>query len=473
MKIAIIIGAGPAGLTAAYELLNKTDIKPIILEETPYVGGISRTAEYKGNRMDLGGHRFFTKNEYINKLWRDICQDMMTRPRTSRVFYLGKFFDYPISLKFSTLKNLGFFRTFKVGIGYMKSVIFKRKENNLENFMINRFGTPLYRMFFENYTEKVWGRPPKEIDASWGKQRIKGLSITKLIANALRINKKKETSLIDEFLYPKLGPGELYEKMAKKILNMGGEIVYNAKVEKVNLEDGIVSGITASGIEYKADYFFSSMPIKDLCLAMNDVPENHLKVAENLPYRDFITVGLLCKNLEIDAPYPKDNWIYIQETDVKIGRLQIFNNWSPYLVAKPTEEDVTSPCWIGLEYFAYEGDELWNMSDSDFISFATLELAKIGVVKVESVLDGTRIKVKKAYPAYFDSYADFPALQDWLCGIGNLYCIGRNGQHRYNNMDHSMLTAVTAVDSLLNNKGTGECWRVHTDEEYHELRKTQ
>lgn len=462
MKTAVIIGAGPAGLTAAYELLNKTDIKPIILEETAFIGGISRTAEYKGNRMDLGGHRFFTKNEYINKLWSDIYPNMMTRPRSSRIFYLGKFFDYPVSLKPQTLKNLGVSRTFKVGFGYIKSVMFKRKEDNLENFMINRFGTPLYKMFFENYTEKLWGRHPREIDASWGMQRIKGLSITKLIANALHISKQKETSLIGEFLYPKLGPGELYEKMAEKISKMGGEIVFNAKVQKVNVEKGKIISVLANGNEYTADYFFSSMPIKDLCFAMNEIPKEMLGIAENLPYRDFITVGLLCKNLEVDGPYPKDNWIYIQEQDVKLGRLQIFNNWSPHLIK---DENTV---WIGLEYFASEGDELWNMTKSDFTTFAISELVKIGIVKAEKVLDSTCIKVKKAYPAYFDSYAEFPKLKNWVCSIENLYCIGRNGQHRYNNMDHSMLTAVVAVNSLINSGKTCECWSVNTDEEYHE-----
>jgi len=465
MKTAVIIGAGPAGLTSAYELLNKTDVKPIILEETSFVGGISRTVEYKSNRMDLGGHRFFTKNEYINKLWGDICPGMMTRPRSSRIFYLGKFFDYPISLKLQTLINLGVFRTLKVGTSYMKSVIFKRKENNLENFMTNRFGITLYRMFFENYTEKLWGRHPKEIDASWGAQRIKGLSITKLIVNALRLNKQKENSLIDEFLYPQLGPGELYEKMADEITKLDGNIVFNTKVERVNIKNNKIVSVIAGGIEHKADYFFSSMPIKDLCLAMNEIPKEYLEIAKNLPYRDFITVGLLCRNLEIDKPYPKDNWIYIQEPTVKMGRLQIFNNWSPHLVKDG------NTVWIGLEYFVNENDDLWNMTEKDFTFFAISELTKIGIIKAKNVLDSTCIKVKKAYPAYFDSYKDFPKLKNWLCSIKNLYCIGRNGQHRYNNMDHSMLTAVVAIDSLINNRETHDCWNVNTDMKYHEEKR--
>ena len=460
MKTAVIIGAGPAGLTAAYELLRKTDIKPVILEESDCVGGISRTVEYNGNRMDLGGHRFFTKNNYVQKIWDDICPDMLQRSRFSRILYLGKFFDYPVSLKYHVLKNLGLKSAFNVGAGYIKSLVFKRDETNLENFMVNRFGLPLYKMFFEDYTEKLWGRHPHEIDASWGAQRIKGLSIITLLTNALGINKNEETSLIREFSYPKLGPGELYEKMAKKIIGMDGKIIYNSKVENIKTENKEIISVKANGIEYKADYFLSSMAIRDLCLAIDEIPKAQFEISQNLPYRDFITVGLLCSKMEIDSPYPKDTWIYIQEPGVKIGRLQIFNNWSPHLLKDK------NTVWLGLEYFANEGDELWEMDAETFISFAVSELVKMGIIKKEYVIDSTCHKLKKAYPAYFDSYKDFPLLKSWLCEIKNLYCIGRNGQHRYNNMDHSMLTSIVAVDSLINNKNKDECWLVNAEKDY-------
>jgi len=449
-KTAVIIGAGPAGLTAAYWLLKNTDIKPIILEETSFIGGISRTAEYKDNRMDIGGHRFFTKDKLVQQIWDEVYPEMLTRPRKSRILYLHKFFDYPVTLNFNTVKNLGIGRTLKSGFGYIKSSVCKKKETNLENFFINRFGEPLYRMFFENYTEKLWGRNPSQIDASWGAQRVKGLSIRKVILNALHIG-KKETSLIDEFKYPKFGPGEFYETLAKKITELGGEIRFNTKVDKVASD---------SVNDIKCDYIISSMPVKDLCAAMDNVPQDMMDIAQNLPYRDFITVGLLLKDIKIDAT---DNWIYVQEPEVKLGRLQIFNNWSPYLV----KDEKTY--WIGLEYFCSEGDELWNMDDESFNQFAINELAQIGVIDKESVLDATRIKVKKAYPAYFDSYDDFPKLREWLSAIPNLYCIGRNGQHRYNNMDHSMRTAIEAVECIKNGiTDKSKIWNVNTEEEYHE-----
>jgi len=516
-KTAIIIGAGPAGLTAAYCLLKETDIKPIILEEEGFVGGISRTYEYKGNRMDLGGHRFFSKSEEVNQLWQELMpmqsapskddiilnnekplakegpdpekedRVMLLRNRVSRIYYLHKFFDYPISLKAETFKNMGFKRTVKAGFGYVKSCLFKKEEDSLRNFYINRFGTPLYEMFFEDYTEKLWGRNPSEISADWGAQRVKGLSLFKAVMSVLskpfkKKGSKVETSLIEQYSYPKKGPGQLWQIMADEIVKMGGSIVYNTKVEEIVTSDGKVEKVIASQngekAEFGADVFFSTMPVKDLVCGMGEgVPADVKHVAENLPYRDFITVGLLVNKLKIKnqtkintvSNIVPDCWIYIQEREVKLGRLQIFNNWSPYMV-----KDLENTVWIGLEYFCSEGDEMWNMSDEDFIKFAINELDMIDVIDKEDVLDSVRLKVKKAYPAYFDTYSQFDTVREYLDSFENLWCIGRNGQHRYNNMDHSMLTAMEAVHAIA--KGETDksvVWNVNTEKEYHEEAKAK
>jgi len=512
-KTAIIIGAGPAGLTAAYCLLKETDVKPIIFEEEDFVGGISRTVEHNGNRMDVGGHRFFTKNKEVNELWDELMprqgaqskddillgeekplneggpdpekedRVMLVRRRVSRIFYLKKFFDYPISLKFATFKNMGFARTVKAGFGYVKAAIFKKKEDSLRNFYINRFGKPLYEMFFEDYTAKLWGRDPKDISADWGAQRVKGLSLMKALTNVLlKPFKKKggkvETSLIEQYSYPKKGPGQLYTLMAEEIERMGGTLIKGAKVERVVTEGDTVKKVIAKkdgrDVEYAADVFFSTMPVKDLVAGMNDVPDEAKEIAKGLPYRDFMTVGLLVNKLKLEnktnmktvGNIVPDCWIYIQEREVKLGRLQIFNNWSPYMV-----KDLENTVWIGLEYFCDEGDEYWNMSDADFIDFAKKELASIGVIDEADVLDAVRIKVKKAYPAYFDTYDRFDTLKEYLSGFGNLWCIGRNGQHKYNNMDHSMLSAIEAVRCVKNGvTDKTAVWEVNTEKEYHEVR---
>ncbi|GBU25790.1 hypothetical protein R83H12_02448 [Fibrobacteria bacterium R8-3-H12] len=447
MKTALIIGAGPAGLTAALELLEKGGIHPIVIEQESFVGGISRTVEHNGNRMDIGGHRFFSKNNWVMDWWKTIYGDMMLRPRLSRILYMRKFFDYPVSLNANTIKGLGLWRMAKIGTSYLKSSLFQiKKEKNLQDFMLNRFGKELYLTFFKDYTEKVWGIPCEQISAEWGAQRIKGLSIAKTIKHALFKN-TKETSLIDEFLYPKLGPGDLWQRAADKVLEMGGEIKFNTKIEKLNLK------------EY--DYVLSSMPIKDLVNAMEDVPQNIKEIANGLVYRDFITVGVLLEKLEIGSI--KDNWIYVQESDVKVGRLQIFNNWSEYLVKDK------SKIWLGMEYFANEGDDLWNMSEMVFSKFAITELEKIGVAKKESVLDSVVVKVPKAYPAYFGTYNKFGELRAWLDGIENLFLIGRNGMHKYNNMDHSMLSAKEAVSAISSgSKDKSAIWGVNSEEDYHE-----
>lgn len=506
-KKAIIIGAGPAGLTAAYKLLKETDIKPIILEESDVVGGISQTINYNGNRMDLGGHRFFTKNEEVNKIWHEIMEPqsskskddillnrnrnfngtkdsgnpekndnvLLLRNRVSRIFYKRKFFDYPISMKPQTFINMGFIDTMKAGFGYLGSIIHKKEETSLENFYINRFGKPLYSMFFENYTEKLWGVHPSQLSADWGSQRVKGISISKVLKEAILkpFNKKtNETSLIEEFEYPKYGPGQLYQIMADKIIEMGGEIIFNTKVESIEFEGDNIKSINN---KYIGDYYFSSMPIKDLFAAFKtNIPADIYNAATTLPYRDFITVGLLLNKIKLEnktkietvGNIVPDCWIYMQEHDLKIGRLQIFNNWSPYLV-----NDFENTVWLGLEYFCDENDKYWNMSDKEFIDMAINELVKINVIDKEDILDSTRIKVKKAYPAYFGSYDKINDIQNYLNKISNLYCVGRNGQHRYNNMDHSMLTSIEAVNLIKNNKKDKSIlWKVNTEKEYHETK---
>ena len=519
-KTAIIIGAGPAGLTAAYELLTKSnDIKPIILELETFVGGISRTATYKGRRMDIGGHRFFSKDERVNELWKTILpvqgapalddlklerekpleeggpdpeqtdEVMLVRDRVSRIIYNRKFFDYPISLKAKTFANMGLLKTLRAGFGYLGSCLHKREETNLENFYINRFGKPLYSMFFEDYTEKLWGVHPSQLSADWGSQRVKGLSISKAVKNAFqKLFKKKggevETSLIEQFIYPKRGPGQLYEKMAEEIVRLGGEILFGREVVKIRMENGKISSVVArnqSGEEeeFFGDYFLSSMPIKDLAEAFSpaQMPSDVYEVATTLPYRDFMTVGLLLDKLKVKNKTKRktlgnivpDCWIYVQERDVKLGRIQIFNNWSPYMLENP-EENV----WVGLEYFCAEGDEMWTSPDETFIQNAVQELIKVGVIdSAENVLDSTLIRVKKAYPAYFGSYDNFDIVKAWLTGVENLWCIGRNGQHRYNNMDHSMATAFVACEGIMQgNSDKNALWSVNTEKSYHET-KTQ
>ncbi len=517
---AVIIGAGPAGLTAAYELLEKSDIHPVVCEETEEIGGISKTVQYKGNRIDIGGHRFFSKSDTVMQWWQKMMpiqgkgakddlllhankpistlgpnpekedRVMLIRQRVSRIFYLRNFFEYPISLKFETFRNMGLWRTVKAGTGYVWSTVFKRKEDSLENFYINRFGQPLYKMFFEDYTEKVWGIHPSKLGADWGAQRVKGLSLLKVVTHVIKKafpskqsieQKEAETSLIEQFIYPKLGPGQLWETVASEIQEKGGEVFKQNKVTRIQIEN---NQVIAVDVEYEdktqtipCNYLFSSMPIKDLIPALSgiDVPEEIKQIAQGLPYRDFITVGLLVDKLKIKnktkiKTYQErvpDTWIYIQERDVKIGRLQIFNNWSPYMVA-----DYENKMWIGLEYFCTEGDEMWNMPKDDFIKMAISELEKIDIIDSKDVRESVEIKVKKAYPSYFGSYYQLNKVINFLAKIENLYCIGRNGQHRYNNMDHSMLTAIEAVNHAIGkNTDKSAIWNVNTEEEYHETKK--
>ena len=517
MKKVIIIGAGPAGLTAGYELLKDNEgYEVVILEEDKQVGGISKTVRYNGNRMDIGGHRFFSKDENVMKFWEDLMpiqgapsyddkklnrekplkeggpdpekedKVMLVRDRVSRIYYLKKFFDYPVSLKLETFTNMGLVRTIKSGFSYLKSIFVKKEETSLENFYINRFGKVLYGMFFEKYTEKLWGRHPSVISADWGSQRVKGLSITAVIKDMFRKifnpkSKKVETSLIEQFWYPKYGPGQLWETLADEFEKKGGKILKEHSVQKINIEGNKIVSVECvhdGKIEvFSGDIFISSMPLKDLVEDMKEevVPEDIRKIATGLPYRDFMTVGLLLKKLDLKnktkiqtlGNIVPDCWIYVQEPDVKLGRIQIFNNWSPYMVSKPEEQ-----VWIGLEYFCNEGDEYWNMSDEEFTKFAIKELVSMGIIEENDVLDSHRERVKKAYPAYFDTYDEIDKLIAYLNKFDNLYCVGRNGQHRYNNMDHSMVTAMETVKNIRNNVTTKDnIWKVNTEKEYHEVKK--
>lgn len=558
-------------MTAGLELLRRSDVTPIILEASEEIGGISRTIRYKGNRMDIGGHRFFSKSDRVMQWWIDLMPPldgedaggeaseqeisyqgkrrviavpahldeepvlrgvgpltietdtdetdadgadanemghpaehghtetvvaaepvepdlvMLIRPRKSRIYYLRRFFDYPITLTATTLSNLGVVRTVKVGTSYLKSRVSQiAPEKSLEDFLINRFGRQLYLTFFKSYTEKVWGTPCEQISAEWGAQRIKGLSLTTAVKHFVKktfARKKKDdlsqkgtdTSLIERFLYPKFGPGQLWEHVADEIVRLGGEIHMGWRVDRICCEGETVVSIEAVNDAgerrtFAGEYFFSTMPMKELVRAMDaPVPDAVREVAEGLQYRDFITVGLLCDRLKVHEPdggLLKDTWIYVQEPDVLLGRLQIFNNWSPYLVSDPTK------VWIGLEYFCYDTDDLWKMDDEDLKRFAIAEVAKIGILDAGAVTDGHVVRVPKTYPAYFGTYDRFDELRAWTDGFANLFLVGRNGMHKYNNQDHSMLTAMTAVDGIIAGRvDKAALWGINTEQEYHEEKK--
>jgi protoporphyrinogen oxidase len=418
---------------------------------------------------------------------------MLIRERISRIFYLRKFFDYPLSIKPETVLNLGLLRTIYAGCGYVLAQIKKRpSETSLEDFLVNRFGIPLYRMFFEGYTEKVWGVHPKKISAAWGAQRIKGLSLSKAIMSAFKKllpstkdqtdlrQKNTETSLIEQFFYPKLGPGQLWECVADDVQTLGGELLMQHKVIAIHTANGRVVAVSSECngkiTRTECDYCYSTMPIKDLVPALQGdlVPSDITRIACDLPYRDFMTVGVLTKKLKIKnttkiktlGDIVPDTWIYIQESDVKLCRLQIFNNWSPYMV-----QDVENTTWVGLEYMCSDTDEIWKMSDETFIKLAVDELIQIGIVEREDILDTCRIRIEKAYPAYFGSYGEFDQVKDYLDAFDNLFCIGRNGQHRYNNQDHSMLTAMEAVSCMMDaSLDRSALWSVNTEQEYHEAK---
>jgi protoporphyrinogen oxidase len=520
---AIIIGAGPAGLTAAHELLTRTKIQPIVLEMSSYMGGISRTVNYKGNRIDIGGHRFFSKSDRVMNWWlnflplegvedsnveityqnrrrslavegaaADPARDdrvMLLRHRLSRIYFLRRFFTYPITLSVDTIRKLGLLKTAWIGLSYLRSVLFPiRPEENLEQFFINRFGRELYGTFFKSYTEKVWGVPCNQISAEWGAQRIKGLSIYKTLVHILRklvptgsgdvSQKNTETSLIEKFLYPKFGPGQMWEEVARKVTEKGGEILCGWRVEQlVHDEQGRIAAVWAANSatgerrRFAGDFFFSTMPVRELIAGLEPpAPAKVREVSDGLMYRDFITVGLLCRRLKIresSGENVRDNWIYIQEPDVLVGRLQIFNNWSPYMVADP------DTVWVGLEYFCNDSDPLWQKPEAELIDLAKEELAKLGMLNPEDAIDATVIRMPKAYPAYFGTYNRFQEIADYTDRFENLFLVGRNGMHRYNNQDHSMLAAMTSVDNIIGNVTSREnLWALNTEGDYHEEKVT-
>lgn len=555
-RIAIIAGAGPAGLTAAYELLKRTDIKPVVCEATDAIGGIAQTYNYKGNRIDIGGHRFFSKEQRVMDWWFNILplqgapakdtvekkheidyateaiieylcpecmedgsfekinqqpatsnsklvrikrsapdpekedQVMLQRPRLSRIFYRKHFFPYPIGITLSVARRLGLWNTFMIGMSYIWRQIFPIKdETYLDAFYRNRFGDRLYETFFEAYTEKVWGVPCNQIRADWGAQRVKGLSLRRAVVHAVKdllssdfqkAQAERETSLITRFYYPKYGPGQMWETVTEQIQMCGADVRMKTRVSGVKMHENKVVSCTLENVEtgdtqeVACDYFFSTMPIKHLVGMMHPRPPSSVvEVAEGLHYRDFLTVGLLLRKLHVmegkkqpakDVP---DNWIYVQEGGVRVGRIQVFNNWSPYMVA-----DYGNSIWIGLEYFVNEGGDLWVMPDEKLIELGISEMEKIGFCKKDDLIDACVLRMPKAYPAYIGSYINLPVVREYMEKIPNIYLIGRNGMHRYNNQDHSMLTAMMAVDNIVSGRtDKSNLWEVNLDMVYHETKE--
>lgn len=512
----VIIGAGPAGLTAAYELRDAGVTDIVVLEATQAVGGLSQSINYKGNRIDIGGHRFFSKSDWVmdwwlrmlplaaggaqsprlayQGKWRELLhrataseadhEVMLVRERLSRIYFDGKFFDYPLKANLDTALKLGFADCAAFAASYLRARLFPRKpERSLEDFFVNRFGERLYLRFFKDYTEKVWGTPCEQISAEWGAQRIKSLSIGKALRHALLKPFRRssmtpggaeQTSLIERFLYPKYGPGLMWEATARRLAERGVPIVFGAAVTGVEHAGGRVTAVRATIAHderrFEADAFVSTMPVRDLVLGLSPAaPPAAREVAAGLQYRDFVIVGLLYRRMK---PSPAgrgplnmvpDNWIYVQEPGVKVGRLQIFNNWSPYLVCD------SDSIWVGMEYFCSEGDDLWKMQDDDLMRLAVNEMGKLRLADPQERLDGVVVRMPKAYPGYFGTYGRFGELRSYFDRFANLFLVGRNGMHRYNNQDHSMLSAKLAADAIVaGSTDKSAIWDVNIDDEYHE-----
>ena len=510
----IVIGAGPAGITAAYKLSDQTQVE--VFEKANYIGGISTTLDFDENKVDLGPHRFFTRSEKVQQFWESILplqgtptiddtelqraplpvsdlpgapdpektdNVLLNRHRLTRIYYRKHFFDYPIKLSWNTIKGMGFVNMIKIGFTYGWALIFKKKETNLENFYINRFGKHLYQTFFKNYTEKVWGIECNKISAEWGAQRVKGISITKILREILgkiflkNKFKTNETSLIESFYYPKLGAGQMYNQIAQKAIQNGAKINLSADVEKINIEGkkikSVVVNMGGQQQTIEGDNFISSMPISELIGKMvGDVPQDVKNVARALMYRNVRLVAFELNklnlknetNLKTYNGLIPDVWIYIQEENVKAGRMEIINNFSPYLV-----KDNKNKVCITVEYFCSDTDNLWTMSDDDFCGMAMAELEKMDIAKKKETIKQKSFKVEKAYPVYFGAYKDFDVIKEYINSISNLYPVGRNGMHKYNNMDHSILTAMETADCILT--GTPDkasIWQINTEQAYHE-----
>ncbi|PKV14095.1 NAD(P)/FAD-dependent oxidoreductase [Xanthomonas prunicola] len=511
-KHVVIIGAGPAGLTAALELVGQPGVQVTLLEADDCVGGISRTVNHNGNRIDIGGHRFFSKSDWVMQWWANLmpiehsgdvplnlryqgqARDslpagvsvadgaqptaMLVRNRLSRIYFNRRLFSYPLKLNVDSFRKLGVGKSVLFGFSYLRAQVSKiEPEVSLEDFLINRFGQRLYGQFFKEYTEKVWGVPCNQISAEWGAQRIKSLSVTKAVLHALRAmlglnGKVAQTSLIENFLYPKHGPGEMWETAAQLFKARGGTLLMKHKAVGLAVDVGQVRNVTVQNeageaVKLDCSHVVSTMPMRDLVAASRQSwGEDIAAIADNLQYRDFITVGLLYRASELPRALG-DNWIYIQEPGVNVGRVQIFNNWSPHMVKD------ASMVWMGLEFFCRETDDLWKMPDTDLQQLAQREMLQIGLVSAAAAQDAVVIRVPKAYPGYFgESYARFDQLRIALDAVPNLFLVGRNGMHRYNNQDHSMLTAKEAAEQILTgNVDKSRLWSINVDDEYHEEAK--
>jgi protoporphyrinogen oxidase len=465
----IIIGGGPAGLTAAYEL-TRHQITPVVFEKYDKVGGISRTENFNGYYFDMGGHRFFTKSEEVNQFWDEILKDdFLKRPRLSRIYYNQKFFNYPLK-PFNAVRGLGFWQSILISLSYARWQLFPyQKEDTFEQWVTNRFGRKLFNTFFKSYTEKVWGISTSELNAEWAAQRIKDLDLKSAVLNMFIKSNQTITTLIEEFRYPKRGPGMLWNEVKERIKSRGGEVLLNSEVCGINRDGNKIISVIVSnnGREkiFSGSDFISSMPITEFIKKLNPPPPKEvLEAAEQLTYRDFLTVCLI-----VDQPNLfEDNWIYIHDPGVKVGRIQNFKNWSPYMVPDSSKTS------LGLEYFCNEGDELWNSEDDELINLGKREIEQIGIAKYEDVLEGSVYRVEKSYPVYDSNYRDHLALvREFVDSLENFQTIGRNGLHRYNNQDHAMLTGMLAVQNLLNGE-ENDLWVVNAEQEYHEeIRETK
>ncbi len=466
-KNVVVIGAGPAGLTAAYQL-RKAGVACAVFEKDKIVGGIARTVTYKGFHFDIGGHRFFTKVKAVEKLWHEILPSgaFLRRPRLSRIYYNNSYFHYPLRA-FETLFKLGIWNSFLILCSYCAARIHPHKpEVSLEHWVSNRFGQRLYRTFFKTYTEKVWGIPCDQISAEWAAQRIKGLSLVSAVKNALWPGRPSGSgvikTLIDEFEYPKRGPGMMWEAATEHIRKRGGEVELGADITKIEWSPGAVTAVELETATAKkrveGSHFISTMPIRELIAKLDPpAPEPVGKAAQSLNYRDFLTVAIILN--KCDA-FP-DNWIYIHDPSVKVGRIQNFKNWSPFMVP-----DNRRTC-LGLEYFCFAGDGLWNLPDAELIELAKKELVHLGLITAEDAEDGCVVRMPKAYPVYDAVYQRaLHTIREFLRTVPNLQLVGRNGMHKYNNQDHSMLTAMLAVENILG--ANHDLWAVNADQEYHE-----